>query len=254
MKKAQSLTAPPNPLKKVVEHEGHYANRLPDFDVGMSGVGQELESMALPEAVAVPGGYEREHPFEKSTKESRIASDVFARMKDNQLVFTNLPRDSAEFSSPAQVKELLLNQVHKDLDIGEIRFLPALTTSEQPARWAYVLVTLGSKRQAHLVKTKLRKHWFGDQPLKVKVADDAKREHFDKRTIVLQDIPTNLTQKQILETFVSDYAVVNLELPVENIALGEYARKKKIEDMSVESSYRREKNFNLAKKAIHQSL
>lgn len=218
--------------------------------MGAAGTGQEFESLAIPETVEIPEGYEREHPFEKSTKDSRAASDVFRRMSDNQLVFTNLPRDCAEFSSPAQVKELLLSQVHKDLDISEIRFLPALTTSEQADRWAYVLVTLGSKRQAHLVKTKLRKHWVGDTLLKVKVAEDANREHFDKRTIVLSGIPNNMTQKQILETFVSDYAVVNVELPVENIAFGEYARKKKLENMSLESNFRREKDFNLAKKAI----
>lgn len=44
--------------------------------------------------------------------------------------------------------------------------------------------------------------------------------------------------------------MVNVELPVENIALGEYARKKKLENMSIESNFRREKDFNLAKKAI----
>jgi hypothetical protein len=51
---------------------------------------------------------------------------------------------------------------------------------------------MGSKRQAHLVEKTLRKHWFGDSLLKIRLQQDAKREAFDNRTIIIRDLPNDL--------------------------------------------------------------
>ncbi len=81
------------------------------------------------------------------------------------------------------------------------------------------MLTLGSKRQAHLVQKHLRKTWIGDSLLKVKLDTDANKELFDNRTILIRNIPTHLNQRQILETFAGENvgAVVGVELPQERI-------------------------------------
>jgi hypothetical protein len=85
---------------------------------------------------------------------------------------------------------------------------------------AYIKLTLGTKRQAYLVKTFFRNIWLGDNLLKVKMSEDLPRETFDKRTVIIRDVPIDLNQREILELFTEDYgAVVGIELPVENIKL-----------------------------------
>lgn len=83
--------------------------------------------------------------------------------------------------------------MHKDLEVLDVRYLPAVSTPSQGDRLAYILVTLGSKRQAHMVLKAIRKTWFGDQLLKIRMQDDAKKEVFDNRTILLREIPTHYT-------------------------------------------------------------
>jgi len=85
------------------------------------------------------------------------------------------------------------------------------------------LLTLGSKRQAHLVQKHLRKTWIGDSLLKVKLAADANKELFENHTTLTRNIPTHLNQRQILETFASESAgaVVGIELPQERIKVSD---------------------------------
>lgn len=52
------------------------------------------------------------------------------------------------------------------------------------------------------------------------MSEDLPRETFDKRTVIIRDVPINLNQREILELFTEEYgAVVGIELPVENIKL-----------------------------------
>lgn len=128
-----------------------------------------------------------------------------------------LKLEGTPLATPQSLKQHLVKLVHKDLVVSDVRYLPALTTASQGDRSAYIMVTLGSKRQAHLSMRALRKTWFGDQMLKIRMKEDAKKEVFDNRTIMLRDIPTHFTQSQIIETFGGDYAVVSIELPVEDV-------------------------------------
>ena len=87
---------------------------------------------------------------------------------------------------------------------------------------AYVKVRLGSKRQAEMVRSKLRQTWVQDSLLKVRTQADAKSESFDNRTVIINGIPKHLRAEAILEYFTKDAgAVVGIELPTQNAKLKE---------------------------------
>lgn len=48
--------------------------------------------------------------------------------------------------SQAKWSEYIVKNVHKDLEVLDVQFVNAVTTSSQAERLAYVIVTLGSKR------------------------------------------------------------------------------------------------------------
>ncbi len=81
-------------------------------------------------------------------------------------------------------------------------------------------VEVGSKRQVEMVRSGLRKTWIEDTLLKVRTAQDAKKESFDNRTVIVSGIPKHLRTEGILNYFVKDAgAVVGVELPTENAKL-----------------------------------
>jgi hypothetical protein len=115
------------------------------------------------------------------------------------------------------VKDFLLAKVHRDLDVKDVKILNAV---QMQSRTAYIVVTLSSKRQAHLVKSTLRNEWLGDCLLKVKVKDDVPQEHFDNRTVLVREIPRYLRIEHVVELFGAKYgAVTNVELPTEMIRI-----------------------------------
>ena len=71
---------------------------------------------------------------------------MFFSLKENELILTNLPRESKEMSSTAEVQNFLLTRVHRDLDVKKIEFINSVVCKDQQERLAYVKVTLGSKR------------------------------------------------------------------------------------------------------------
>jgi adenylate kinase family enzyme len=90
----------------------------------------------------------------------------------------------------------------------------------ETGKLAYILVTLGSKRQAVMAKQALRKEWIGDCLVKVKINDDAQRENFNNRTIIVREIPRYLRVEHVLTLFGTKYgAVTNIELPTEATAI-----------------------------------
>jgi hypothetical protein len=67
--------------------------------------------------------------------------------------------------------------------------------------------------------------------LKVRLQEDVKREAFDNRTVLIRDIPTHLTQRELLDMFGTDTgSVVGIELPIENVDLATYIENKQFED------------------------
>ena len=100
----------------------------------------------------------------------------------------------------------------------------------------------------------LRKTWFGDQMLKIRMKEDAKKEIYDNRTIMLRDIPTHYTQSQIIETFAGDSAVVSIELPVEDIKIAKVLNERA--SNAAESNWKLEKEVkhNKAAIAVQESL
>ena len=56
--------------------------------------------------------------------------------------------------------------------------------------------------------------------LKVKTQADSKREHFNNRTILIQNIPKYLTSDKVLEVFGKEAGtIVGIELPRQNTKL-----------------------------------
>jgi len=104
--------------------------------------------------------------------------------------------------------------VHQDLQVRDVQFLYSLETQNLPKRTSYIKVELGSKRQAHQVKSALRKTWLHDSLIKVRTQEDAKAEAYDNRTVILHGLPKHLRAEIVLEAFgVQAGAIVGIELP-----------------------------------------
>jgi len=141
------------------------------------------------------------------------------------MIFTNLPINLSNtiLASKATIVDHLVSNVHKDIDVKSVEYLPALDLPTQPSRMAYIKVAMGSKRQAYMVMGKLRNTWIGDQLLKIKTQEDIKKEVYDNRTVLIRGLPTNWTQRDIIQTFVPQEqgALVGIELPMENTKVAE---------------------------------
>jgi len=159
-------------------------------------------------------------------KMNRAQNDIYASLAPNEVLITNLPSVATkEFASKESIGNFLVKNVHKDLQVKDVKFIDALTTPNMKERTAFLRVALGSKRQAQMVKSNLRKTWMHDSLLKIKTLDDAKREVFDNRTVILHGIPRHLRAETILEHFAKNAgSVVGIELPQENSKLKDLRR------------------------------
>ena len=160
-------------------------------------------------------------------KANRAQNDIYAKLGPCDLLITNLPTlNTPEFASEDAVATFLTKNVHRDLQVKSVKFVESVRVPNLKARTAFVQVSVGSKRQAQLVKSALRNTWVHDKLLKVKTEEDAKKEVFDNRTVIITGIPKHLRADQVIHHFGKDAgAIVGLELPQENIRLKELRRK-----------------------------
>jgi len=154
-------------------------------------------------------------------RRARSHHEVVGRLGDDEVLLTNLPCVMPkELQSEMSVQSFLQRNVHKDLQVKAVSFVDALHTENLKKRTAYIRVKVGSKRQAHLVKTSLRQTWLQDSLVKVKTREDAKSEAFDNRTVIINGLPKHLKAEQILDYFgQSSGAIVGIEMPKENSKL-----------------------------------
>ena len=167
-----------------------------------------------------------EHPIEAMARVARAESDMYGSLKPNELLLTNLPIvEAKELISEQSVADFLVENVHKDLQVNKVKFHYSLSTENLKQRTSYIKVEVGSKRQAQLVKSNLRKTWLHDSLLKIKTLDDVKAEAFDNRTIILNGLPKHLNTQGILDYFGPKAgAIVGIEMPQENSKLRELRR------------------------------
>lgn len=159
-------------------------------------------------------------------------------------------------SSAQTVTQFLFQHVHKDLQVENVKFIQSLTAPSQAPRVAYILVTLGSKRQAHMVQKNLRKIWIGDSPVKAKIDSDANKEMYDNRTILIRGIPNHFNSRHILETFGGENggAVVGIELPTENIKVAESLIEHNLSASDSPIEQQKRSSFKQAQQEVQQSL
>ena len=160
-------------------------------------------------------------------KANRIQNEIFGKLAPNELILTNLPKvEVAELASPASIRDFLVKSVHKDLQVKDVQFIGSLTSVNLRPRTAYVKVELGSKRQAQMVKSNLRKTWLHDCLIKIKTSDDAKSEAFDNRTVILNGLPRHLRAESIMDYYgEGEGAIVGVEMPMQNTKLSELRKK-----------------------------
>jgi len=90
-----SVTVAPVPFKAILKNKGKFAHRLPDYAVSTLEASSEFESLSIQKNVDLSTMELNTHPLEASAKSHRDHADIFAKLKPNQLVFTNLPLDLA---------------------------------------------------------------------------------------------------------------------------------------------------------------
>ena len=86
----------------------------------------------------------------------------------------------------------------------KVDFISSLGTETLSKRTAYIKVQVGSKRQAQMVKSGVRKTWIKDSLLKVRTSQDLKSESFDNRTVIVSGIPKHLSSEKLLDYFARD--------------------------------------------------
>ena len=80
-------------------------------------------------------------------KVQRNMADAFRTLSPTEVLITNLPTvGTPELASEHSVKEFLINTVHKDLQVKNVKFINALEATNLPRKTAYIKVDLGSKR------------------------------------------------------------------------------------------------------------
>eukprot|EP00352_Strombidinopsis_acuminata_P000464 CAMPEP_0176348752 /NCGR_PEP_ID=MMETSP0126-20121128/8122_1 /TAXON_ID=141414 ORGANISM="Strombidinopsis acuminatum, Strain SPMC142" /NCGR_SAMPLE_ID=MMETSP0126 /ASSEMBLY_ACC=CAM_ASM_000229 /LENGTH=105 /DNA_ID=CAMNT_0017697743 /DNA_START=627 /DNA_END=944 /DNA_ORIENTATION=- len=65
----------------------------------------------------------------------------------------------------------------------------------------------------------MRHIWVGDKLIKLRYYKDAKKEHFNQRTIIIRGIPTSFQLNDIIELFDKSGAISSVELPTKSKAL-----------------------------------
>jgi len=65
---------------------------------------------------------------------------------------TNLPPNYHPLQTVSAVEKFLKDKVHRELTINKVDFVKAVSTLGENTRIAYIIVTLGSKRQAFMAK------------------------------------------------------------------------------------------------------
>jgi len=98
---------------------GKWSSRLPDFDVSIGETAANFEALSIPVTRKLKEGYHREHPLDLAAAESRVQGDVFSALKENELIFTNLPIGLSKtiLESEATIVDHLRAIVHKDIDV-----------------------------------------------------------------------------------------------------------------------------------------
>ena len=68
-----------------------------------------------------------EHPIETLAKVHRQTTDSFRSLTPTEVLITNLPTvTTSELASEQAVKDFLIKQVHKDLQVRQVKFIDAL--------------------------------------------------------------------------------------------------------------------------------
>ena len=88
-----------------------------------------------------------QHPIETMARANRLRNDVYAKLAENEVLLTNLPTMNVkELDSEKNVKDFLLKNVHKDLQVKAVKFINSLGTPDVRSRTAFIKITTGSKR------------------------------------------------------------------------------------------------------------
>ena len=98
--------------------KGKFASRIADYAVSPSDAITEFESLSLPRQFKIADETAMtEHPLDLAAKNERSHADIFARLRPDQVLLTNLPSDCT-LTTPTEVKDYLLSKVHPDLEVA----------------------------------------------------------------------------------------------------------------------------------------
>jgi hypothetical protein len=90
-----TVTHAPKTFEPLMKNKGKFVHRLPDYAVSTLEASSEFESLSIQTNVDLSNLQVNTHPLEAGAKSHREKADVFAKLKANQLVLTNLPIDLA---------------------------------------------------------------------------------------------------------------------------------------------------------------
>ena len=90
-----TVTQAPKIFEPLMKNKGKFVHRLPDYAISTLEASSEFESLSIQTNVDLSTLQVNTHPLEAGAKSHRDKADIFAKLKANQLVLTNLPIDLA---------------------------------------------------------------------------------------------------------------------------------------------------------------
>lgn len=130
-------------------------------------------------------------------------------MQPNELMLTNFPQ--GRYLSE---KELMATFSDEASGITPMNIRKQGSMIQEAV--AYMTVEYESVQDAMKMAKKLKKTWIDDKLIKVRTMKDKHIEHFDNRTVVMKDIPTNIKVRHVLEFFKTFGVITNIEMPLKD--------------------------------------
>ena len=107
---------------------------VPDYTTSLS---RTTVNVKAREADRVSGT----HPLEEMAKLERARNDIYAKLGEDEILITNLPTElTASLESPAAIKDFLIKNVHKDLQVKDVEFVNALSIKDAEDKTAFIRV------------------------------------------------------------------------------------------------------------------
>lgn len=166
-------------------------------------------------------------------------------MQTNQLLLFNL---HSSITNEQQVMDLCKEGI-RNLEILNVRLEKGLDGKTN----AYAFVEVAHPKMVGKLRDKFKNYWIQDKKIKLKARDkgyeqELAYETFERRTLIVENLPVQYKDKDVIEMFTNFGSVVSVEIPLKNVEIEEMIANQKDyyneqKDKQYELAYRRSRKI-----------